>query len=309
MTGPRESEPLLSGVVVHWHNEDELARLLDAWPQNTPLVVVDNSHSAIEPSARPEVLWLDPTDNLGFGGGCNAGVEATATPWVLLLNPDATIDPQSLQTLTDRARTWSIEDPRLALIAPRLVDEHGKANQYSWQLKPLPRPVDLIAQCFFLARPKGPSVEPADAAPVEQPAAAALLVRRSAFDEVGGFDSRFAPAWFEDVDLAHRLRDAGWHARYARTVTVRHDGGASVSPLGFGRFLVIYTRNLKRYAEARGWTRTAGCVRPAVVIATTLRLPFVLLRRPKATTSRMDAVRSLWMLLRSALKGWPETMA
>ena len=304
------SAPSLSGVVVHWNNETEMARLLEAWPRggDFPLVVVDNSGTAHEPNSRPGLEWLRPATNLGFGGGCNLGVDATNTPWILLLNPDAAIGEEGLRRLAERAAAWGEQDERLALLAPRLLDSDGRATQFVWQLKPLPRPLDLIAQCFFLSRPRGPAVEPADGARVAQPAAAALLVRRAAFDQIDGFDPRFAPAWFEDVDLAQRLADAGWHGRYARTVEVLHDGGASVSPLGFGRFLVIYTRNLRRYAEARGWVWTARMVRPAVLVAASLRLPLVLLRRPKATSSRRDAMRSLWLLWRAALRGWPEPL-
>lgn len=302
------SAPAVAGVVVHWKNEVELARLIEAWPlgEHSPLVVVDNSGTAEPPAPAPGLHWIRPDDNLGFGGGCNAGVETTDAPWVLLLNPDAAIGAQQLRALTERAATWGTDDPRLALIAPRLVNGRGEADQFGWQLKPLPRPRDLIAQCFFLSRPRGPRHEPAEGARVDQPAAAALLVRRAAFNEVDGFDSCFAPAWFEDVDLAQRLHDAGWHGRYARSVEVRHDGGASVSPLGFGRFLVIYTRNLHRYARARNWTWTARSVRPAVIVATILRIPTLLLRRPRAAASRSDALRSLVMLLRAALRGWPE---
>lgn len=303
--------PVFSGVVVHWNNEEELARLLAAWPRDPdlPLVVVDNSGTAAEPTDHGNVRWLRPAGNLGFGGGCNVGVRATSAPWVLLLNPDVTIEETQLRALAERASTWGEDDPRLAVIAPRLLDEQDEATQFTWQLKPLPRPRDLLAQCFFLARPKGPEVEPDDGAPVAQPAAAALLVRRSAFDQLGGFDTRFAPAWFEDVDLAQRLADARWHGRYARTVQFHHDGGASVSPLGFGRFLVIYTRNLRRYAQARSWTWTARAVRPAVVLAAALRLPFVVLRRPKATATRREAARAMTELLIAALRGWPESPA
>src|SRR5437762_2939644 len=63
---------------------------------------------------------------------------------------------------------------------------------------------------------------------VEQPAAAALLVRRAAFAEIGGFDPAFRPAWYEDVDLCARLREAGWRVRYVPAAPVAHDGGAAM---------------------------------------------------------------------------------
>src|SRR4030095_9871586 len=81
---------------------------------------------------------------------------------------------------------------------------------------------------------------------VEQPAAAALLFRRDAFVGAGGFDERFFPAWYEDVDFCRSLRNKGWEIRFARDAHFIHEGGYSARALG-GNFVAAYYRNQLRY--------------------------------------------------------------
>ena len=88
---------------------------------------------------------------------------------------------------------------------------------------------------------------------VEQPAAACLMVRRSAFDRVGGFDERFFPAWFEDVDFCRRFRAAGAAHLVPPRRRFRHRGGVARDRLGRAAFAVAWHRNLARYVD-----RTTG---------------------------------------------------
>src|SRR5204863_9918555 len=81
---------------------------------------------------------------------------------------------------------------------------------------------------------------------VEQAAAAALAVRREAFERIGGFDERFFPAWFEDVDLCQRLGALG-KILYWPKARFRHRGRTSSETLGYARFLPIYYTNALRY--------------------------------------------------------------
>jgi len=309
--GDEVQEALITGIVVHWHNEFELSRLLQTWPEDDPrfaLCVVDNggTTSSLQKS-HSTPTWLHPPSNLGFAGGINAGVRATDnswSPWLLLLNPDTRVDLEALEQLAESAVNWHEQEPRLAMIAPRLINAEGSADQFGWQLRPLTKPRHLFAQCLFLSRPRGPRVEPANGALVEQPAAAALLVRRDALEQVGGFDERFFPAWFEDVDLAYRLRDGDFVGRYLRTAQVHHDGGASVPSLGFARFLRVYYRNLQNFARIRKW-RILSSFAPWVVAAAAIaRLPILLVRQPPASASRGAAAIALIQLSMAALSGW-----
>src|SRR6185295_2582221 len=109
----------------------------------------------------------------------------------------------------------------------------------------LPTATSLIRENLGLAkRPQlGTTNDPYE---VEQPAAAALLVRRSAYEEVGGFDSRFYPAWYEDVDFCKRMKAAGWRIYFDPTAQFTHEGGYSAKALGKSAFATAYYRNQLR---------------------------------------------------------------
>jgi GT2 family glycosyltransferase len=294
-------EPLLTGVVVHWHNEALLAALAAAWPQDPrfELLVVDNGSSAPLP---PGLRTLSPGKNLGFAGGANAGVAAAKGEIVLILNPDALPEAGALENLLAGFAAW----PDTAGLAPRLVGPDGEP-QFAWQLRRLPSPMALVLQAFpgFGGVSGGGRAEPAAGALVEQPAAAALAFRREALVAIGGFDAAFFPAWFDDVDLARRLRGRGQVLRYWPAARFRHKLGSTVPRLGYGPFLYIYYRNLTRYLakhHGRGWAMAA---RAALVPGIALRIVVLPLRRPRRASSRRLALAGLLALLAGALTGWP----
>jgi N-acetylglucosaminyl-diphospho-decaprenol L-rhamnosyltransferase len=302
----------LAGIVVHWRNEAQLAALLAAWPAADPrfaLLVVDNSGTASEAAAPAGVRWLRPGRNLGFGGGVNFGVAATGAPLVLLLNPDVVPEPGALESLL----AGFAAHPEAAGLAPRLSGPAGEP-QFSWQLHRLPALADCLRQTLpwpGAGTAAGPRSEPPAGSAVEQPAAAALALRRAALAAVGGFDPRFQPAWFEDVDLALRLRTAGLPLLYWPAARFRHGLGGTVAQLGYGRFLWIYHRNLERYIakhHGTGWALAARC---SLALGLAVRLPLTLLRRPRRAASRREGAAGLLLALRGALSGWrlPQRMA
>jgi GT2 family glycosyltransferase len=286
---PDSTTPLLSGVVVHWHNEEPLAELTAAWP-NDPrfeLIVVDNGSSGAL-TLGPARL-IRPGRNLGFGGGANAGAAEALAPILLILNPDAVPEPGALERLLE----GFAELPDAAGLAPRLSGPDG-ASQAGWQLRRLPTPWRLLLQTFPFAGTPETAPEPPAGTPVEQPAAAALALRREAFEAIGGFDAGFYPAWFEDVDLARRLRQQGFVLRTWPAARFRHGLGGTVPRLGYGPFLWIYYRNLTRYLgkhHGAGWTLAA-------------RIALLPLRRPRRAASRGEAARGLIAVLEGTLSGW-----
>ncbi len=305
------ARPELTGVAVHWHDEGHLAALLAAWPRDPQfeLVVVDNGSAAdrdlttLAPAASTvtsaAVRFLSPGRNLGFGGGANAGVAAAQGPIVMILNPDAIPEPGALEALL----AGFAAHPDAAGMAPRLTGPDG-APQHAWQLRRLPSARDCWLQTLLVAPRLGARREPPAGAPIEQPAAAALAFRREALAAIGGFDERFFPAWFEDVDLARRLRAAGAVVRYWPEARFRHRLGASVPRLGYGAFLWIYYRNLLRYLRkhhGRGW---AAAARVTLPLGMALRLALLPLRRPQRAASRGEAARGLAGVIAGALSGW-----
>lgn len=307
------SQPLLSGVVVHWQDDEHLAELLAAWPRDPrfELVVVDNGSAAGRHPATsapagppadtdtPPARFLAPGRNLGFAGGANAGVAAARAPIVLILNPDAVPEPGALEALVAGFAAW----PDAAGLAPRLSGPDG-APQHAWQLRRLPSAWACWLQTLLVPARLGARRQPPAGAPVEQPAAAALALRREALAAVGGFDERFHPAWFEDVDLARRLHAAGAVVRYWPEARFRHRLGASVPRLGYGAFLWIYYRNLVRYLEkhhGRGWGTAARLTLPLGML---LRLALLPLRRPRRAATRGEAARGLLGVAAGALSRW-----
>ncbi len=132
---------------------------------------------------------LTNSRNVGFGAAQNRAIGQGDAPFVLILNPDAALPADCLARLL---QTAVADDSRTAAWEPRQVPyEHPKKYD----------PVTMTTPWC---------------------SAAALLVRRSAFEEAGGFDARFF-LYCEDVDLSWRVRRNGWRLRYVPAVCVRHD--------------------------------------------------------------------------------------
>lgn len=298
MTGA--TVPELSLVVVHWHAEEDLGRLLAAVPDDPrfEVVVVDNGGTAaLPPLGRARLAC--PGRNLGFAGGANLGATIAAAPLLVVVNPDARPRPEALPALLAGFAAL----PDAAGLAPRLVGEDGRA-QTAWQLRALPRPSELLLHALFRDPARSAPAEPAAGSPVAQPAAAALALRRSAWERLGGFDARFHPAWFEDVDFARRLASHGGVLRYWPSAEFVHGLGGSVGPLGYRRFLWSYYRNLCFYLEkhhGRGWSVAARTLLVGGTLARTAALP---VRRPRRATSRASAAGALAATALGALSGW-----
>jgi N-acetylglucosaminyl-diphospho-decaprenol L-rhamnosyltransferase len=313
--------PVLAGIVVHWRDETRLAALAAAWPTGDPrfeLVVVDNSGSAPaltpEPAPAPApaaaatpggaspVRLLRPGRNLGFAGGVNAGVAASRAPLLLLLNPDALPEPGALESLIEGFAAH----PEAAGLAPRLAGA-DQQPQFAWQLRRLPSAWTLLRQTLpwpIAGRGTGLAAEPPPGTAVEQPAAAALALRRQALADAGGLDERFHPAWFEDVDLALRLRQLGGVLLYWPAARFRHALGSTVPRLGYGPFLWIYYRNLERYLAKHHGAAWALAARASLAAGLAIRLPLVPLRRPRRAASRRDAAAGLLLAIAGVLSGW-----
>ncbi len=211
----------LSAVIVNWNSGPYLNRLLGSLgvlSEDLAEVLVvdnastDNSYEAV--ADFPRVRLLRMVANLGFAGAANHGIAVTKTRIVLLLNPDLELNPDSVRSLYAEIN----RRPTAAIVSGRLTDEDG-FPQSDFQIRPLPTAWSVIRDVLFLdellrcmARPsRAPqtSIVPATASmhsedrgiEVEQPAAAFWLLRREAWEAVGGFDEQFQPAWFEDVDF------------------------------------------------------------------------------------------------------------
>jgi N-acetylglucosaminyl-diphospho-decaprenol L-rhamnosyltransferase len=227
-------------IVVAYRSAAELPGYLDSIRADAgpdcEIVVVDNASPddsravATAHSAGPRVVVSDR--NLGFGGGCNLGASqaGAASDSVFMLNPDARLRPGTtarLASLLDR-------DPGLGVVAPRVVDPSGESQAASAGAEPCLR--SNIGHFLMLGRVPGlrrlfPPVYMAGASSPARPdwvSGAAMMIRRAAFEEVGGFDESLF-MYMEDVDLCRRLREKGWGVAYDPQAVVDHLMGHSQS--------------------------------------------------------------------------------
>jgi N-acetylglucosaminyl-diphospho-decaprenol L-rhamnosyltransferase len=249
----------LTLLIINWNARRHLEGCLQAAvPTGFPVVVVDNASedgsAAWVGTAYPEVTLLASATNLGFAGGVNAGVAATRTPWVLILNPDVRVSAASVQALLSGASAAA----DIGAAGACLTDLDGTPQQ-GFAVRRFPTLASLAMDLLLVDTiwPANPATRhylardlPLDRDhDVEQPAAACLLVRRTAFDAIHGLDTRFHPAWWEDVDFCRRLHAAGWRIRYVADARMAHAGGVSVQALGRGPFTRIWYANMRRYVD------------------------------------------------------------
>ncbi len=215
-------------VVLNWNGRgyvgDCLRSLLDQTYADVGVIVVDNGSTdgSVDfiRAEFPELPLVPLPENLHFARGTNAGVEAAlrdpACRCVITLNNDTKVDPEFVAELVraaepDRvamvaAKLLFMDRPRLLNSAGLLVGRDGGTRDRGWN-EPDDGKYDAAQDVF------GPS-------------AGAALYRREALERVGLFDGDFL-AYYEDVDLAWRIRLAGWEARFAPRSVVYHKYSAS----------------------------------------------------------------------------------
>jgi GT2 family glycosyltransferase len=275
-----EALPLaeLSIVVVAHNSAESIGRCLEAAIECSDDVIVADNASADATVAiaasYPTVTVLANPDNLGFAGGVNQGVRHARNPMILLLNPDAVLQC-NCQPLVAACR-----EQGYGAAAGMLLGEDGRP-QHGFNFRRLPSAWSLAFEVLGINRlfPWNPinrawralDLDPYQAQDIEQPAGAFLLFPRHVWEELAGFDTRFHPVWFEDVDFCRRLLQKGWRIRYVPEVRARHMGGHSIQSMSPGTRQVQWYVSLLRYSGvAFGLLGRLG-VALAVALAAALR--------------------------------------
>jgi N-acetylglucosaminyl-diphospho-decaprenol L-rhamnosyltransferase len=255
-------------VIVTWNSEAEIGPCLQALQRwhDGDVLVVDNAskdHTCQMVQRFPNARLLAETENHGFAGGVNRGVAAVSGDYILILNPDTELQGP-LEPMRIAARQGAA--------GGRMLGEDGQA-QIGFNVRRLPTPMSLCFEVMGLNRlfPGNPvnrryrvlDLDLRVEQEVEQPPGAFFMVRREAFEQLGGMDERFWPVWFEDVDFCARLRQSGFKIRYTPAVSVKHLGGRSVNKIYKPFKQLAWYASLLRYATQQfGW-----CSRRMVGIA------------------------------------------
>lgn len=172
--------------------------------------------SLTSPPINQKIIIDNTINNRGFAHAANLGAAQATAPYILFLNPDAALTPQALAIATNYLEAH----PDTAATGFALQNE---AEQ--WELNsfgPLPTLTTLfLRRISKQAPPTKPTL-------VGWISGAALLIRRSVFEKIKGFDSDFFMYW-EDVDLCHRIQKSGRKIALLPSAVVLHQRGASLS--------------------------------------------------------------------------------
>jgi GT2 family glycosyltransferase len=248
-----EDAPRITVIVVNWNGRELLPNCLQALRrQSMPadryqVLVVDNGSDdgSVELlREREDITLVEAGRNLGFGAAVNLGLAESSAPLVVLLNNDATADPSLLQAF-DRVLSSPGSEGVAAVTGRVLLADGQRVNSTGNQMSRRGRGSDRD----WLA----PSSTNRAAGEVFGFCGAVAALRRSALDQVGGFDGDLF-LYYEDTDLAWRLRAAGWTVQYEPAAVAHHRHAAS-SGEGSPQFTFWNERNslvvFTRHAPAR----------------------------------------------------------
>ncbi len=311
--------PRLSIVIVTWNSERWIERCLRSLPAaceglSYEVVIYDNASSdgtlALLP--REGMRIIRSGANEGFAAGTNQALAQSRGRYAFLLNPDCDLDPHALTRLCE----FLDGHPDAAAAVPLLAGEGG-GSQREFQLRRLPTLRALAAEALLIDKmfPRNPAtahyryqdLDLSEPRRVEQPAAAAMLVRREVFDAAGGFDEQFSPAWFEDVDFCRRLAEAKKELFVVPAARARHVGGASLEHMPYERFIDLWYRNMWRYARKWFPAGKAEALRWAIIAGMILRWFAAFVGFRNGTSSRSDALRTYARVMRKALHRWDDS--
>ncbi|WP_371667392.1 glycosyltransferase family 2 protein [Streptomyces sp. NBC_00289] len=275
------SAPAADIVIVNWNTGRHLADCLRSIVRTdrsllrvARVVVVDNastdrSHEHLTTPGIPLTVVRN-SRNHGFAVACNQGAALGDSDFLLFLNPDTELYPDTLRAVGDFLRSPAARGP--GICGGRMVDARGRPA-VSCSRAPTLRTflgkatgLDRLAPALFPPHHLRPA-ETTASRPVDQVIGAFFLLRRPLFDRLGGFDERYF-LYFEEADLARRARQLGRGSYYVHEARVHHIGQVSSAQLG-GRRLRHSLCSRTRYAF-RHWPRSHAWLLVALTLTVEL---------------------------------------
>ena len=243
---PRSDTPRVSVVIPTFNHSQDVIRCLESIISSgdlTPyeVILVDDGSDKVDADRFRSISGIRlvvQSENSGFAAACEAGVAASSSEFIHLLNNDTEVVSGWLDGLVeefDRDITAAVAGSMIIHSDHRLQEagviifSDGSGMPYGSGDSPLDwryrsrREVDYCSGC-------------------------SLLLRRALWDEIGGFDDRFAPAYFEDVDLCFSARAHGQTVVYTPRSVVFHNEGSSSGTDGTGTKRFQY-RNRQLFVE------------------------------------------------------------
>lgn len=273
-------------VIVNWNSGSQLKECIDsiivhANDNISRIIVVDNGSndgSADTVLYLPSVEVIRIGENLGFAAACNRGAKGCDSPYLLFLNPDTRVEPNSFHVpITFMEKPDNIG---VGICGIQLVDESGQVSRTCARFPTLWRLVASVLGFDKLPNFKGSGLHMRDwdhcsSRKVDHVIGAFYLIRRSLFEAFEGFDERFF-VYLEDVDLSYRVTQWGCDIWYLANAQAFHAGGGTSRQVKAKRlFYSIRSRLLYGFKHFPAWqawlllavtvivepvTRTALCI-------------------------------------------------
>lgn len=230
---PSPGTPRVAVLTVSYGSEGVLGEFLASVPpsSNWPLTVViaDNkpeAHGRVEALAKESgASWVPLPQNLGYGGAINATASdlPPGVEWILVSNPDVSLSAGMIDVLVEEGDA----DPTIGAIGPAILTPDGDVYPSGRAVPSLRTGVGhAIFADIWVGNPWSRSYRNErnrERRDVGWLSGACVLVRRSVFEELNGFDDDYF-MYFEDVDLGYRIGKAGYRNVYEPAATVLHTG-------------------------------------------------------------------------------------
>jgi N-acetylglucosaminyl-diphospho-decaprenol L-rhamnosyltransferase len=207
------------------------------------LTIVDNASHAeqrrqLRDSCPAGARLQLPERNLGYGAAANLALRGGSAEVVCVSNADVLPEPAALGALAQAA----LAEPDSGMVGPTFG---GATDRYHARL---PGAAAMLGRIFAGSFARGVVPPPAAGATaeVEQPSGACFALRRSTWERLEGFDEGFF-LWYEDVDLAKRLLDAGFRNLVVGSARVAHAGARSFAQLDGREQQAIRLDSVERY--------------------------------------------------------------
>jgi GT2 family glycosyltransferase len=244
------------------------------------IIVIDNDSTdgsaEMVKAEFPKVLLIEAGENLGYGRANNLGLKDANGRHFFVLNSDTEVQPRALRALVD----FLDERPKAGAVTAQLILPDGSIQpscatdpnlmKVFWEQTYLDRlfPNNKITGGYTMTHWNYDDVRE-----VEQVAGAAVVIRREAWEQIGGFDPAFF-MYFEDTDLCIRLRKAGWSIWFLPDARVHHKVGASSDKDWQLRARMVSSLNWSRYYyfSKRESTFRGNMLKALVVMGAFLRL-------------------------------------
>lgn len=263
-------ETTVDVAIVNWNTSSAALAAAEAYGASAgvtaAVTVADNASQAEQRrllrEGCPPGVELELNDrNLGYGTAANRALQGGSGELICVSNADVLPSPAALAELSAIA----LDDPQAGMVGPTFGSSTDRYHAS------LPGAATMLARIFVGSFAQGavPNPQPGEVEEVGQPSGACFVVKRQTWERLGGFDEGFF-LWYEDVDLAKRLHDAGLRNMVVGSAKVGHVGAESFAQIDRQRQQAIRLASVDRYIS-KHHRKASPLAAPLLRIARRLR--------------------------------------